>query len=66
MSNIAGIVTAALVVSLVPYSQAALSSDEKAEILKAHNSFRARAQPTPTNMVALVSQLRNIPSLNQL
>lgn len=56
MSYTAVIVAAALAYLTIP-SQAALSSDEKAEILRAHNIFRSRAKPTPTNMVALVSHL---------
>lgn len=35
-------------------TNAALSDDEKAELIRAHNFYRAKAKPTPTNMVALV------------
>lgn len=34
----------------------AITEDEQEEIIRAHNFYRAKAQPTPTNMVALVSE----------
>ena len=43
-------------------SEAVLSDNDKYEILRAHNIFRSRATPTPTDMVALVRE-STMPSL---
>lgn len=40
---------------LVKPSGAVMSDDNKDEILRAHNFYRSRVSPTPTDMVALVS-----------
>ena len=53
-TSFVALLAAGVVCFLVESSQAVLSSDEKAEILRAHNFFRSRAVPTPTDMVALV------------
>ena len=36
-------------------SFAALTDEQKDELLKAHNHYRSRVSPTATNMAALVS-----------
>jgi len=57
-SRFMALLMAGVVCFLVRPSQAVLSSDEKAEILRAHNFFRSKAKPTPTDMVALVRDIR--------
>lgn len=46
----------ALVLCLATPTSAKLSDDEQFELIKAHNFYRSKAQPTPTDMVALVSK----------
>ncbi len=50
----------ALFMLAVPISFSSLTSDQKAEILRAHNYFRGRVDPIATDMLRLVSINDNI------
>lgn len=44
------------ILCLVTSGNATLSDEDKEELIRAHNFYRAKAKPTPSDMVALVSQ----------
>lgn len=43
-----------LALCLATPTSASLTEDDMKELIQAHNFYRAKAQPTPTDMVALV------------
>lgn len=56
MSRIMSITFLGLLLYLATPTDAMLADEEKEELVKAHDFYRSKVQPTATDMVAMVSR----------